>query len=72
MTRLIRSWRLGTKVLSGVLLVLLLVFTAMIGALFILLSVPVASILLSTVTQHFVEEPSNQFGKRLRRMLPGA
>jgi len=42
------------------------------GALFIVLSVPVASILLSTVTQHFVEEPSNQFGKRLRRMVPGA
>ena len=31
--RSIRSWRLGTKVLTGVLLVLLLVFAAMIGAL---------------------------------------
>lgn len=41
------------------------------GSLFVLLSVPVCAILLSTVTQHFVEEPSNQLGRRLRRMLPG-
>jgi peptidoglycan/LPS O-acetylase OafA/YrhL len=42
------------------------------GPLFVLLSVPVASILLSTMTQHFVEEPSNRIGRRLRKMLPGA
>ncbi len=41
------------------------------ASLFVLISVPIASILLAVITQRLVEEPSNRFGRQVRRLLPG-
>lgn len=42
------------------------------ASLYVLIAVPVASILLAAITQRLVEDPSNRFGRQTRRMLTGA
>ncbi|MGE3747078.1 MAG: acyltransferase family protein [Sphingomonadaceae bacterium] len=40
--------------------------------LFLLISMPICSIVLATMVQHLVEEPSNKLGRRVRRLLTAA